>query len=143
MSIEHLLERLVETDLAILQAVHEGHDDTMKIREATTLDNRSINHHLVEKEGNLEERGLVDIHRPDGPERREVNGHTQYLPYAPKRIVLSEKGQAVLREAEQVENYLDMTRKELVQRVRELEKDIENLETRFDVFRRQVRERIE
>lgn len=136
-------DQLNEKELAILHAVKDGNDDTLKIRKATTLDNRQINHHLVEKNDNLEELGLVNISRPDGPERREENGHVQYLPYAPKRVALTGEGRTVLREAGDVENYADMTKKEMVRRMRELEERVEDVETRFDVFRRQVRERLE
>lgn len=140
MNVNTLLEQLNEVDLAILQAVQDGHDDTMKIREATTLENRSINHHLVEKKDSLEELGLVDIYRSDDPERRTVDGRIHYLPYAPKRITLTERGQVVLQETEDIEKYEGMSKEELIQLVREHEDRITELETRFDVFRRQVTE---
>lgn len=138
MNTQTLLDWLNETDLTILQAIRDGNDDTFKIREATTLTNREINYSLDEK--SLEERGLVQLHRVQGQERREVNGHTTTLPHAPKRVTLTEKGREVLQDVEEVEKYRDMSRMELIRMVREHEERIKDLETRFDVFRRQVKE---
>jgi len=133
-------DQLDAKSLTILQAVDDGHDDTLKIRKAITLDNRQINHYLVEKLASLEDQGLVKTHRPDGPERRQVNGHTQYLPYAPKRVELTENGHTLLRETDNTETHTDLSKQELVQRVRTLEEQVDELETRFDVFRRQVKD---
>lgn len=135
-----IYDQLGEKDIAILQAVRDGHDDTIKIREATTLDNRTINHQLVEKKNNLEELGVVKIDRPNGPERREVDGRIQYLPHAPKRVALTQEGKDVLKEAEGLKKYKRLTKAELIRKVRKNEERIDKLETRLDVIVRQARE---
>ena len=126
---------LRDKDIAVLQALHDGAETVSEIKEATTLSNREINYSLTEK--SLENHGLVTIHRRDGREWREINGHEQYV-WQPKQVELTDQGIHTLTElSTNNHGYEDMTKRELIEELNELQDRVDRLETMFKDFRNQ------
>ena len=135
-----MTNELRDKDIAVLQAIHNGASDTQEIHETTSLSIREINYSI--NEYSLEEWGLIDVHRPEGREWREINGEKQNV-WRPKTIELTDKGIQVLTEHDSdTPRYEDMSRKELIQTVHELEERIDRLETMFKDFRSKVMDSI-
>ncbi|MFB6183214.1 MAG: hypothetical protein ABEI96_01550 [Haloarculaceae archaeon] len=128
---------LREKDLAVLQAIENGATTTHELNEVTTLTTREINYSLTEY--SLEELGLVEITRRDGREKREIDGHEQSV-WRSKQFRLTDKAHQVLaqQEAGKSERYEDLSKRELIERVDELETRLDRLETVFKDFRTKV-----
>ncbi|MDZ7688645.1 MAG: hypothetical protein U5J64_07985 [Halobacteriales archaeon] len=122
---------LRDKDRAVLQHIQNGRDDIQKITEATTLENHEVNY-CFEK---LENLGLIEVEKPDGMVERVVDGQKRVFE-APKKAELADKNRQILDEIKS-EDYI-YTRKELVERVNELEGKIERLELQMDVFQKQI-----
>lgn len=129
---------LRDKDLAILQAIHDGASTVTEIREATTLTTREINYSL--NEYSLQKLGLVKINRRKGRQQTQ-NGKTIWKP---KTISLTDKGLQKLTQHQpgDAEKYKDMSRRELIEEVHELEEQLDRLENVFKDFRSKVMEQI-
>lgn len=132
------MTELREKDVAVLQAIRCGASDTSQIREATTLSNREINYSLNHY---LRTNGLVEIERSEGREQREINGHEKQI-WKPKTVELTDEGIKKLTQLEKENRYNDMSKRELIERVHELETRLDRLETVFKDFRSKVMEQI-
>lgn len=132
---------LREKDIAVLQAVQEGANTVSEVKEATTLTNREINYSLTEY--SLEQHGLVEIQRPSGREWREINGEEKNV-WKPKQVSITDKGLQILAEqnVEYQGKYSDLSRRELIGRVEELDQRLDRLETVFKDFREKVMDSI-
>lgn len=132
-------QELREKDLAVLQAVQEGANTVSEIKEKTVLSNREINYSLTEY--SLEQQGLVEIDRLDGREWRKINGEERYV-WKPKQVRLTDQGLKTLAENGTTDRFEDMSRRELIERIQELEERQNRLEAVFKDFRRKVMEKI-
>lgn len=135
------MSELREKDIAVLQAVHDGASTTSEIQEATTLTTREINYSLTEY--SLEELDLIQIDRAEGREWQEINGHEKNI-WRPKQVELTDHGIQTLTkiENEGFRKYEDLDRRELIERIHQLEQRQERLENAFKDFRRKVMEKI-
>ena len=131
--------QLRDIDQAVLHHITEGHNDTQKITQATTLENHRVRYSLKK----LEQLGLITVEQPDQMVERVVDGQKRVFQH-PKKGELTDKGRRTLRESDQedLEAYQNLTHKELVVKIRSLEKDINKLENAFEAFRKQVKEKI-
>ncbi len=131
--------QLRDIDQAVLHHITEGHNDTQKITQATTLENHRVRYSLKK----LEQLGLITVEQPDQMVERVVDGQKRVFQH-PKKAELTDKGCRTLRESDQedLEAYQNLTHKELVVKIRSLEKDINKLENAFEAFRKQVKEKI-
>ena len=131
--------QLRDIDQAVLHHITEGHNDTQKITQATTLENHRVRYSLKK----LEQLGLITVEQPDQMVERVVDGQKRVFQH-PKKAELTDKGRRTLRESDQedLEAYQNLTHKELVVKIRSLEKDINKLENAFEAFRKQVKEKI-
>lgn len=133
-------EDLRDKDLAVLQAIQNGANTVSEIKEETTLSNREINYSLTEK--SLEQMNLVNINRTDTREWQQINGQERYI-WKPKTVELTDKALHTLTEQDNnINQYEDMTKRELIERIHELEQRQNQLETVFKDFRQKVMERI-
>jgi hypothetical protein len=75
---------------------------------------------------------------------RVVNGQRRVFQH-PKTAELTDKGEQVLEHLEQddLEKYENLSHRELVEKVHQLEKQVEGLEQKFDIFRSQVLDKID
>ena len=132
-------EDLRDKDEIVLQAIQNGEDDIQKITETTILENHEANYCFSK----LEELNLIDIEKNTGYTTRTINGQKRVF-QTPKQAQLTEKGKQYLENSEQqnLGEYENLSREELVERTHELENRIEELEKKFEVFRGQVQKLI-
>ena len=130
------MTNLRDKDQTVLQQIHSGANDTQQITEATTLSNREVNYCLTK----LEDQGLIQVHKPEGMIERTIDGQKRVFEH-PKQAQLTNKGQEHLSE-NPPQNYEDLSHKELVQKVRTLEQEIEQLKKSLKTFREQVQKRL-
>jgi len=126
---------LRDKDIAVLQAIQDGARTVSQIKETTTLSNREINYSLTEY--SLEEQGLIEIHRQEGREWREINGEERYI-WKPKTVEPTDKAIQILADLDTEDRYDDMSRREIIERVEELEQRLDRTETMFKDFRDKV-----
>jgi len=138
--IEEVEDGLREKDLTVLNLLSDGEDDVQKLTSATTLTNSEVNYCFQK----LNDIKLVTVSKPDGTVTRVVDGTKQVFE-APKQAQLTELGETVLKRIEDEETgqrYEDLTRKELVRKVQRLEEEMEEMNRKFDLFRKQVQDRL-
>jgi len=126
---------LRDKERLVLTQVEQGNDDVQKITEATTLEN----HHVTYAFQKLEQHSLIHVSKPDRMVERVIDGQKRVFQH-PKQAELTEKGREYLEdsEAEDLGQYENLSRKELVQKVHRLENRLDELEKTFQVFREQV-----
>ncbi len=130
---------LRDIDQAVLHAIQEGHNDTQKITQHTTLENHHVRYSLKK----LEKQGLITVEQPDQMVERVVDGQKRVFQH-PKKAELTDKGRRTLRESDQedLEAYQNLTHKELVKKVNHLETEIQTLKNSLEAFRKQVQEHL-
>jgi len=133
------MTELRDKDQAVLQAISDGYDDTQKIKSETTLENHEIRYSLDK----LEDMGLVDLEQPDGMVERVVDGQKRVF-QAPTEAELTKKGDSRVTkiENEEFSRYEDLSHSELVEKVHQLESQLEELHQKFETFQRQVQQRL-
>ena len=131
--------QLRDIDQAVLHHITEGHNDTQKITQATTLENHRVRYSLKK----LEQLGLITVEQPDQMVERVVDGQKRVFQH-PKKAELTDKGRRTLRESDQedLEAYQNLTHKELVKKVNHLETEIQTLKNSMEAFRKQVQEHL-
>lgn len=130
-----MTEELDPASQTVLQLVSEGYDDVQKITEETTLTNSQVNYRFQK----LQDRSLIEVEKQDGWTTRVINGQKRKFK-APKQAELTEHGEQVLQEKEaDLDEYRDLTREELVEKVHRLESRMEDLENKFSTLRSQIR----
>lgn len=136
---DHRIDQLREKDHTVLHCIQEGHDDTRKIREQTTLSNRDVNYSLDK----LEDIGLIETDTPDGRVTKVVDGQKRNFK-APRQARLTDTGSQYLTTIDREQTqYQEMSHEDLVERVRGLEQQVADLENAFDAFRQQVLKKLE
>jgi len=133
------MTELRDKDQAVLHAIQEGHNDTQKITEHTTLKNHHVRYSLRK----LENQGLIQLEKPDGMVERVINGQKRIF-QAPLKAEPTEAGLQTLKKEnrEEIEAYQDLSHKELVQKVHRLEEKTQTLEDSLKAFRRQVQDHL-
>jgi len=123
----------------LLQQIQSGNDDVQKITSETTLEN----HHVTYAFEKLEELGLLEISKPEGTVERIINGQKRVFQH-PKEAELTEQGKQFLEntDREDLDEYENLSHRELVEKTHELENRVEELERKFEVFRDQVQKLI-
>lgn len=130
---------LREKDRVVLTCIGNGKDDVQKITAATTLEN----HHVTYAFEKLEEQGLIQVEKPDGMVKREIDGQKRVF-QAPKQAELTDKGRERLeQEAEDLDQYENLTHRELVEKVHRLEDQVEDLKRRLNTFRNQIQRKLD
>jgi predicted transcriptional regulator len=126
---------LRDKDQVVLHCLDEGKDDVQKITEATTLEN----HHVTYAFQKLEDMDLIQVSKPDEMVERTINGQKRVFQH-PKTAELTDKGEQYLEETENedLDEYENLSHKELVERVHELEHRINKIDKKFETFRKQV-----
>ncbi|MFC6717188.1 hypothetical protein ACFQHN_06305 [Natrialbaceae archaeon GCM10025896] len=134
------MDELRGKDKIVLQAISNGHDDIQKITETTTLENHEVNYCFSK----LEDLDLITIEKPDGYTTRTINGQKRVF-QTPKQATLTDKGEQYLEQSEKkdLEEYENLSRKELVKKVHRLENEVQELQGRFKIFRQQVMNQIQ
>jgi predicted transcriptional regulator len=130
---------LRDKEQIILQQIQSGNDDVQKITSETTLEN----HHVTYAFQKLEQHGLLKVSKPDGTVERVINGQKRVFQH-PKQAELTDKGEQYLEKAEtqELDEYENLSHRELVEKTHELENRVEELENKFEVFRDQVQKLI-
>lgn len=121
----------------ILQLVRSGRDDFHRLREQLALSWRQVDYSLDK----LEDAGLVDIRHQDGFTTREVNGQRRKFK-APRKIDLTDDGRQYVKRHEAEQEYADLSREELVAKIHRLEQRVDELETGFQSFKKQVKRQL-
>lgn len=136
---DEVFEEIREKDRAVLECIEEGDDDVQYITNGTTLSNSEVNYCFKR----LEDKGLIEVEKVDGMVERVVDGTRQVFE-APKQAELTDLGREFLDVSADTgsERYRDLSYEELVMYVRDLESDLQDLEQRFNLFRRQVQNRL-
>jgi len=138
--VEEVEDRLREKDLTVLNLLSQGEDDVQRVTSSTTLTNSEVNYCFQK----LEDMELITVSKPDGTVTRVIDGTKQVFE-APKKADLTEFGETVVEtkiDGETGERFEDLSRKELVRKVHQLEEEIEGIERRFELFRKQVQDRL-
>jgi len=130
-----MTEELDPASQTVLQLIQEGFDDVQKITEETTLTNSQVNYRFQQ----LQERDLITVEKRDGWTTRVIDGQKRKFK-TPKQAQLTEQGERLLQENEEdgLDEYRDLTREELVEKVHQLDKRVGTLENKFDTFRNQI-----
>jgi predicted transcriptional regulator len=126
---------LRDKDHVILEKISEGLDDTQKITSETTLQNHEIRYSLKK----LQDKGLIELEKPDDMVERVINGQKRVF-QAPLQAEPTEKGLQTLNEQNQegLEKYEDLTHGELVEKVRDLEDEVDKMRESFRLLKRQI-----
>jgi len=132
-------EQLRDKDHVVLQHIEEGLDDVQKITSETTLENHHVSY-CFEKLGDL---GLITVEKPDMMVERIVDGQKRVFQH-PKQAELTKKGLRYLEktESEDTTEYEDLSHNELVERMKAVEEDVEDLKEAFQVFKKQIQQRL-
>ena len=137
---EEEFEQIRDKDHVVLQHIEEGREDVQKITAETTLENHHVSY-CFEK---LEEQGLITVEKPDRMVERVVDGQKRVFQH-PKQAELTERGKEFLKQtgSKKYDRYEDMTHRDLVKRVTELENKVDSMERSLDAFRTHVKNKID
>ena len=132
---EEEFEKIRDKDHVVLQHIEEGREDVQKITAETTLENHHVSY-CFEK---LEEQGLITVEKPDRMVERVVDGQKRVFQH-PKQAELTEKGEKYLEHTgrEDLDKYENLDHKELVKKIHDLENQVNELQQKFEIFRKQV-----
>jgi predicted transcriptional regulator len=135
-----IMDKLRDKDKIVLQAVQEGNDDIQKITETTILENHEVNYCFTK----LEDLNLIHVEKPDGYTTRLVNGQKRTF-QTPKNAQITSQGLQALKENQQEEKldqYENLSHRELVEKTRQHEAEIQRLKNQIANFRKQVRKHL-
>lgn len=132
-------EKIRDKDHVVLQHIQEGREDVQKITAQTTLENHHVSY-CFEK---LEKQGLITVEKPDRMVERIVDGQKRVFQH-PKKAELTGEGDEYLENAEQedAEMYEDLSHREVVNKLHDLEDEVARLQDAFEAFRKQVQQKI-
>lgn len=132
-------EKVRDKDRVVLEHIEEGRNDVQKITEQTTLEN----HHVSYSFEKLEDLGFVAVQKPDKMVERVVNGQKRVFQH-PKKAELTGKALEYLEkaESENITEYEDLSHGELVQRVRNLEQELDEVKEAFRLFKKQIQQKM-
>jgi len=132
---EEEFEQIRDKDHVVLQHIEEGREDVQKITEKTTLENHHVSY-CFEK---LEEQGLITVEKPDTMVERVVDGQKRVFQH-PKQAELTESGEQYLAHTgrEGLHEYENLDHKELIKKIHDLEKQVNEIQQKFEILRKQV-----
>ena len=132
-------ENIREKDYAVLNCIRDGQNDVQLITEATMLNNSEVNYCFRKLSG----MGLIEVQEQEGMVERVIDGTTQVF-QAPKQATLTENAQTYLERSieDRGDRYRTLDHEQLVERVHELEAEVEALNQRMEIFRKQVSEQL-
>lgn len=132
-------ENIREKDHAVLNCIRDGQNDVQLITEATILNNSEVNYCFRK----LSRMGLIKVQKREGMVERVIDGTTQVF-QAPKQATLTENAQTYLERSTEDcgDRYRALDHEQLVERVHELEAEVEALNQRMEIFRKQVSEQL-
>jgi hypothetical protein len=132
-------ENIREKDHAVLNCIRDGQNDVQLITEATMLNNSEVNYCFRKLSG----MGLIEVQEQEGMVERVIDGTTQVF-QAPKQATLTENAQTYLERSteDRGDRYKMLDHEQLVERVHELEAEVEALNQRMEIFRKQVSEQL-
>jgi len=130
---------LRDKDREVLRQIAKGNTDIQEITESTTLENHEVNYCFTK----LEDLDLIQVEKPGGRVTRVVNGQKRNF-QAPKQAELSEKGVQCLDEFEFGNrlDFKDLSHTELVDKVNDLEREVEELKQSFWLFKKQIQKKL-
>ena len=134
--LEEVENRLREKDVKVLELVSEQADDVQQLTSATNLTNSEVNYCFRK----LEDWNLITVEKPEGMVTRVIDGTKQVFE-APKQAALTQYGEKVVQhlDTDEIGNeFEDMTRKQLVRKVHELEKELNELRKDFGILQKQL-----
>ena len=139
MSKEEVFQKVRGKDEAVLHCIENGDDDIQLITSSTTLTNSEVNYCFRK----LEKIGLIQVQKQDGMVERVVDGTKQVFE-APKTAELTPLGDDYLEKysSGSSKSFDTEGREELAERVADLENDVQELKSAFEVFKRQVNEKL-
>ncbi|MXR40083.1 hypothetical protein GRX01_01740 [Halobaculum sp. WSA2] len=131
--------QLRDKDKAVLRNIADGNNDVQKITANTTLEN----HHVTYAFQKLEELELLEISKPDGNVERIINGQKRVFQH-PKQAELTNEGETAVDtlDEDSGSHYNDLTHKELVQKLNQLEARIDSLDRALDTFKDQIQQKL-
>lgn len=133
-----VFQKVREKDAAVLDCIENGENDIQLITSATILSNSEVNYSFRK----LESLELIEVQKPDGTVDRVVNGTRQVFE-APKKATLTELGEDYcIQEESCVDQHRSLSKDELSDKVRELETQVDDLETRLKMFQSQVQQKL-
>jgi len=127
-------------DHTVLACIRDGVDDVQQIKAATTLSKNEVNYSFSK----LEDHGYIEITRPEGTVERVIDGQKRVFD-APKEASLTQQAAAYFEwtdRTEAIDTYREMSRAELVERVYDLEQQVDELQQAFETFRGQVQDHL-
>ena len=133
-------DNLRDKDQIVLQSISNGHDDIQKITETTILENHEVNYCFSK----LEDLNLIHVEKPDGYTTRLVNGQKRTF-QTPKNAQITSQGLQALKEnhqEEKLDQYENLSHRELVEKTRQHEAEIQRLKNQIANFRKQVRKHL-
>lgn len=80
---------------------------------------------------------MITVEKRDGWTTRVINGQKRKFK-TPKQAELTKHGDQLLQE--EIDEYRDLTHEELVEKVHQLEVEVNQLQSGFNVFRKQIQE---
>ena len=134
------IDQIREKDKVVLRLIAQGQDDVQKITAETTLQN----HHVSYSFDKMEKLGLIQVSKPDQMIERVVNGQKRVFQH-PKQAELTSEGSKIVEGLDQDETgsgYEDMSHSELVETVRELEEEVEDVKQSFRLFKKQIQQKL-
>lgn len=132
-------DQLRDKDRVILQAISGGQDDIQKITEAMTLENHEVNYCFTK----LEDLDLITVEKPEGYTTRIINGQKRTFK-TPKQADITPQGVQILEqdESKDLDQYENLTHKQLVEKIHQHETEIQRLEKTIKGFRKQVQKHL-
>lgn len=128
-------EKVQELGHVVLTAIRNECEDIREIREATTLSIGQVNYRVRK----LEDLGLIELGDSQGRERQEVDGQIREYD-APKPARLTQLGQQYFEYTDRKEDlsqYENLTKEELVEKLHEHEQRIDRLESAIQMLKEQ------
>mgnify|MGYP000385529279 CR=1 FL=1 len=130
---------LRDKDRVVLTCIDNGKDDVQKITSETTLEN----HHVTYAFEKLQQLNLLNVSKPSGTVERIIDGQKRVFQH-PKQAELTEKGEQYLEHSEEqdLDEYENLSHRELVKRVYSLEREITDLKQAFKTFQKQIQRKL-
>lgn len=132
------LDELREKDRTVLKRIQAGDDDVQKITSSTILSNSEVNYCFRK----LHDLDLIEVEKPDGMVERTIDGTVQVFEAPKKATLTSEAMDLEHADVQESDQYHDLSREDLIQKLHQVEDRVDELEQSFETFRKQVQQRL-
>lgn len=132
-----VVDKLRGKDKAVLQAIKDGNTDIQEITSATTLENHEVNYCFTK----LQSLDLIRVEKQEGYTTRIIDGQKRTFK-TPKKASLTTHGEDLDLDSENQSQYENLSHNELVQKIHQLEAEVEQLQLTIDSFRKQVQNQL-